>query len=289
VNRISFGAQSFVATELATLQRDHDPENVAKAFEIARAAGIENINVDLIFGIPGQTLETWQYSLGRALSLDRGKGPEHMSCYSLTYEPNTAMTARMKRGEFSPIDEELELSMFEHVYARMRGAGFGRYEVSNYATSGRECRHNVNYWKGGNWMAWGPAAAGHLNGFRWKNVGSLNHYLEALGVGGRPAEACTPNEGAELPLTQVEQLSARNWAGEVAVFWLRLSEGLSYEEFFRRTRVDARPVLERVLSKYAEMGFVELLRERARLTEKAVAVSNRILADVLAGFEEPGD
>ena len=156
VNRISFGAQSFVASELRTLQRDHDPENVAKAFEIARAAGIDNLNVDLIFGIPGQTMATWAYSLDCALAL----GAQHMSCYSLTYEPNTAMTARMKRGEFAVMDEELELEMFDHVYAQMRTAGFQRYEVSNYARQGKNCIHNVHYWKGANWAAWGPKRAG---------------------------------------------------------------------------------------------------------------------------------
>ena len=273
VNRISFGAQSFVPAELRTLQRDHDPENVPRAFEIARAVGIENLNVDLIFGIPGQTLETWEYSLGRALEL----GPKHMSCYSLTYEPNTAMTARMKRGEFAQIDETLELAMFEHVYQRMRAAGFERYEVSNYARPGHECRHNVHYWKGGNWLAWGPSAAGHLNGWRWKNVGSLAHYLEAL--------LPPSGNGAVLPLTQMEHLSPMHWAGEVATFWLRLSAGLNYTEFRTRTGVDARPVLERALKKFAEMGFVELTAEEARLVEKAVPVSNTILRNVIAAFE----
>ncbi len=244
VNRLSFGAQSFVADELKTLQRDHDPENVAKAFEIARAAGFENLNVDLIFGIPGQTMATWEYSLGSALAL----GPTHMSCYSLTYEPNTAMTARMKRGEFQEIDEGLELEMFEHVYARMRGAGFERYEVSNYARGsggGNVCRHNVNYWKGANWAAWGPSAAGHVGGRRWKNVGSLAHYLEALlGEGGRVGDGgrvkVKKSKGVKgvLPLTQMEHLSKGAWAGEVAAFWLRLGEGLLYGEFLERTGVE---------------------------------------------------
>ncbi|MGN6369941.1 MAG: radical SAM family heme chaperone HemW [Phycisphaerae bacterium] len=271
VNRISFGAQSFNPAELRTLQRDHDPENVPRAFDLARAAGIDNLNLDLIFGIPGQTLDSWEFSLARALDLR----PRHMSCYSLTYEPNTAMTARMKRGEFAPIDENLELAMFEHVYHRMRAAGFDRYEVSNYALPGFECRHNIHYWKGGNWLAWGPSAAGHLSGWRWKNVGSLAHYLDAL---------LPPAAPAVLPMTQLEHLSPMHWAGEVATFWLRLSAGLDYAEFRARTGVDARPVLERALKKFADMGFVELTPHRALLVEKAVPVSNAILRDVLAAF-----
>ncbi len=254
------------------MQRDHDPENVAKAFAIARAAGFTNLNVDLIFGIPGQTLATWEESLRQALELQ----PTHMSCYSLTYEPTTAMTARLNRGEFSAIDEELELEMFEHVYARMRAAGFARYEVSNYARPGaggfaQICQHNMNYWKGANWAAWGPSAAGHVNGWRWKNVASLAHYMDAL-------------DGRLLPLTQTEHLSKQAWAGEVAAFWLRLSDGLSYQEFLERTGVEARWVLERVLGQYAEMGFVELTAERARICEKGVVVSNRILREVVGAF-----
>ncbi|MCL2646173.1 MAG: radical SAM family heme chaperone HemW [Phycisphaerales bacterium] len=277
INRVSFGAQSFLASELRTLQRNHDPESVARAFETARQADIDNLNIDLIFGIPGQTLETWEYSLTHALELR----PQHMSCYSLIYEPGTAMTTRMKRSDFSPIAEDLELAMFEHVYARMRAAGFRRYEVSNYAFPGRECRHNIHYWKGSQWLAWGPAAAGHLAGeggrWRWKNVASLKHYLESLlSATGQPT----------LPLTQVEHLSPRAWAGEVAAFWLRLSEGLDYADFQARTGIDGRPVLERALQKYVELDLVELLPTCVRLTEKAVAVSNRIFADALAAFEE---
>ncbi|HUO07241.1 MAG TPA: radical SAM family heme chaperone HemW [Phycisphaerae bacterium] len=278
INRISFGAQSFIPSELRTLQRDHEPDNVAKAFDIARragGAGITNLNVDLIFGIPGQTLDSWEYSLTRALELQ----PQHMSCYSLTYEPNTAMTARMKRGEFAPIDESLELDMFNHVYQRMRNAGFTRYEISNYARTGEngnECRHNIHYWKGGNWLAWGPSAAAHLNGWRWKNVGSLAHYLEAL---------LPPSATPLLPLTQMEHLTPTHWAGEVATFWMRLSDGINYAEFAERTGVDARPRLEKALKKYADMGFVELLPTHARLLEKAVPVSNTILRDTLAAFD----
>ena len=278
VNRISFGAQSFVASELATLQRDHDPESVGPAVEMARAAGITNFNIDLIFGIPGQTLETLHHSLDRALEL----GPRHMSVYSLIYEPNTAMTARLKRGEFVAMEEELELAMFDAVDGRLRGAVPGadlfRYEISNHAAAGFECAHNVHYWKGGNWLAWGPGAAGHIGvagagNWRWKNVASLAHYMDAL-AGPRPA----------LPWTGMEHLEAGAWAAEVATFWLRLAGGLAYGEFTERTGVDARGGLERVLRKYEELGLVTLTERGAGLTAAAIPVSNRIFSDVLASF-----
>jgi len=154
VNRISFGVQSFNPAELRMLQRDHDPASVAEAFAVARSAGLTNLNLDLIFGIPGQTLASWEYSLARALELD----PTHLSCYSLIYEPQTAMTTRLRQGAFQKIDEENELAMFEHVYRRLRAAGFTRYETSNYARS-LPCRHNLIYWKAGNWLGLGPTAA----------------------------------------------------------------------------------------------------------------------------------
>jgi oxygen-independent coproporphyrinogen-3 oxidase len=270
VNRLSFGAQSFHANELRTLQRDHDPENVPKAFAIARAAGITNLNLDLIFGIPGQTLASWNSSLDQALALK----PQHMSCYSLTYEPNTAMTARMKKGEFTPIDEDLELDMFNLVHTRLQSENFTRYEISNYARAGEQCQHNIHYWKASNWLAWGPSAAAHLNRHRWKNAANLTHYMSALNV-----------TNPQLPLTQHEHLTPRQWAAETAIFWLRLTEGLNYAEFQQRTGVDAKPLLEPALKKYVDLQLVELHPTHIQLTEKATPISNRILRDALAAFD----
>ena len=191
VNRLSFGAQSFVPSELKTLQHPiTTPETASRQPSQPRAyAGIENLNLDLIFGIPGQTLDSWEHSLSRALALE----PSHMSCYSLTYETGTGMTARLRRGEVHKIDEDLELQMFDHVYRRLSDAGFFRYETSNYArgsaTNARVCRHNMIYWKAGNWLGIGTSAGSHFAlpdrrdetvTWQWKNIGSLAHYLDAL-------------------------------------------------------------------------------------------------------------
>ncbi|MEM7230404.1 MAG: radical SAM family heme chaperone HemW, partial [Planctomycetota bacterium] len=137
VNRISVGAQSFDPRHLKTLERWHDPVNVGRAVTAFRDAGIGSINVDLIFGIPGQTLNDWHRDLDRVLELK----PDHLSCYALTYEPNTAMTARMNAGRFEPIDEDIEADMFLATMERLRGAGFEHYEISNWARPGHACRH----------------------------------------------------------------------------------------------------------------------------------------------------
>lgn len=295
VNRISFGAQSFNAGELRMLQREHNPESVAVAFEAARQAGLVNLNMDLMFGIPGQTRESWDYTLSRALELE----PTHLSCYSLTYEANTAMTARLRAGDFEKMDEETELALFEDVYRRLGAAGFTRYETSNYACE-LPCLHNLTYWKAGNWVGWGPSAGSHMApdksgpavreasegevaAWQWKNVGSLANYLEALG-GSAGAEGGA--KVGRLPVVMLEALTRKKWAAGAAAFWLRLDEGLDFAEFWRRTGVDVRGALEKVLAPFAMEGFAEILPGRARITERGVAVSNHIMARVLAALEQ---
>ena len=305
VNRISFGAQSFVAGELAVLQRDHDPENVVAAVEIARQNGIRNINLDLIFGTPGQTLDSWDYSLRRALALQ----PDHLSCYSLTYEPQTAMTARLRAGEFAALDESLELAIFQHTYDTLRHAGFERYEVSNYARRppphnvgvppappkksafsiqhsafSMRCRHNLHYWKGSNYLGWGPAAASGYEGWHWKNIPSLNHYLVALSAGASKGEA----QQAVLPLTQVEHLPPVQRAGELLMLWFRLTEGVNFAEFQARTGVDLRPRLEPILKRYEGLEFFAPTEDGkgVRMTDKAVPVSDALLREMLGAFRK---
>lgn len=185
VNRVSVGAQSFHLAHLKTLERWHNPDNVARAIEAARGAGIPRQSIDLIYAIPGQTLAEWDSDLRTALSI----GTTHLSCYNLTYEPATAMTARLARGEFTPTDEDLEAELFEHTARTLAAAGLPRYEVSNFARPGDESLHNLAYWRQEQWLAAGPSASGHVfdgddpyaGGHRWKNVPRLGDYLESSG------------------------------------------------------------------------------------------------------------
>jgi oxygen-independent coproporphyrinogen-3 oxidase len=199
VNRVSIGAQSFDPRHLKTLERWHDPENVARAIEMARAAGIARQSIDLIFGIPAQTLDDWRRDLERAIALRT----KHLSCYNLTYEPGTAMTARLSRDEIQPADEGLEVEMYTLTADLLAGAGLSRYEVSNYAREGDEARHNLAYWRGESWLACGPSASGHLRtlegGWRWKNIPRLDDYLGFDDEGFAPVkDAESPNEGRAL-------------------------------------------------------------------------------------------
>lgn len=218
VTRVSVGAQSFNPRHLKTLERWHDPENVAKALELAATAGITRRSLDLIYAVPGQTIEEWDADLDRALSL----GTSHLSCYSLTYEPNTAMTARLALGQFKATDEDIETAMFEHTLARLRGAGLDRYEVSNFARPGQESLHNLAYWRHEQWLAAGPSASGHVwagmtpgsGGWLWKNVPRLGDYLASEGGGGLS------------PVADAESPDPRRAVRERLMTGLRLREGL---------------------------------------------------------------
>ncbi|NJL31089.1 MAG: radical SAM family heme chaperone HemW [Phycisphaerales bacterium] len=166
VNRISMGAQSFQPDLLKTLERWHDPASVAHACNLARQAGIRNLNLDLIFAIPGQTMAQLDADLDALLTLE----PQHLSCYGLTYEPGTALLEKLQLGRVQRLDEDLEKVMFEHVITRLTWAGYEQYEISNFALPGQQCQHNLHYWANDNWLGLGPAAASHVNGYRWKNA-----------------------------------------------------------------------------------------------------------------------
>lgn len=216
VTRVSMGAQSFQNEHLKTLERLHDPERVPRAVEMARAAGIDRVSLDLIFAIPGQTLDDLARDLDAALSLPI----EHLSCYELTYEPNTAMTKRLEMGQFERCPEELEIEMFEHVGKRTKAAGFERYEVSNYAKPGAECRHNLAYWRQEQWLAAGPSASAHIAGHRYKNIPRLETYLDREDEG---FAEIVDHEGPD-PVRLIQ---------EKLMTGLRLSEGVDGEGLLR--------------------------------------------------------
>lgn len=263
VSRVSMGAQSFNPTHLKTLERWHDPANVSRALEMTRRAGIKRDSIDLIFGIPGQSMADWEADLKTAADL----ATQHLSCYGLTYEQGTAMTARLRRGEFSPTDEDLEADMFDFTVAALSARGLHRYELSNFAIPGAQCRHNLVYWRQGNWLAAGPAASGHINGLRWKNTPRLDDYLNS-------------SSSAFAPICEAESPKARRNLVELLMTGLRLSEGL-----------DARRVLEhadtidpnckiRLLAwacAQEQAGLLTTLDDRWCLTADGMRITNSVI------------
>jgi oxygen-independent coproporphyrinogen-3 oxidase len=183
--RVSLGMQSAVPHVLRTLERTHDPANVAKAVAAARAVGLQ-VSVDLIYGTPGESLDDWRTSLEAAVALE----PDHVSAYALVVEDGTKLAAQVRRGDVAAPDDDDEADKYELADELLAGAGFGWYEVSNWARSeSARCRHNVAYWTGGNWWGIGPGAHSHVGGVRWWNVKHPKAYAARLGSGLSPAQA----------------------------------------------------------------------------------------------------
>jgi oxygen-independent coproporphyrinogen-3 oxidase len=265
IMRLSFGAQSFNPNELKSLERHHDPDDVPKSIDLARAAGFERLNLDLIYAIPGQTLESWMDSLEQAISL----ATPHLSCYGLTYEANTPMAVKKRLGQFSAVDETIELEMLHATRSRLRAAGMLPYEVSNYALPGEQCRHNLVYWNGENYIGLGPSAASHVAGVRWRNRPHLGEWESTVAAG-------------SLPAIEAETLSPLRRAGELAYLQLRLSRGIDYADFAARTAYDARTLYADPLNRLSINGLLEITPFGFRLTEKGLNVADAIAAEFLA-------
>jgi oxygen-independent coproporphyrinogen-3 oxidase len=186
INRISFGMQSAVPTVLTVLDRTHDPERVPAVVEWARAAGFDQLSLDLIYGTPGESLDDWRTSVESALALD----PDHLSAYALIVEEGTALARQVARGEIAMTDDDDLADKYELADDAFAQAGYGWYEVSNWARSeaGR-CRHNIGYWDGGDWWGVGPGAHSHVGGVRWWNVKHPAPYAERIASGVSPAAA----------------------------------------------------------------------------------------------------
>jgi oxygen-independent coproporphyrinogen-3 oxidase len=263
VNRISLGAQSFQRPLLDALQRRHAPESVERCLERARAAGIDNVSLDLIFAIPGQRLDQWVADLDAAIALE----PDHVSCYGLTYEPGTPLAARLRSGAVTRVEQEVEAAMYEATMDRLGAAGYEHYEISNWARPGRRCRHNLLYWENDPWWPLGPSAAGHLAGWRWTNAPRLDAYL-----GGGPLP----------PITGAERLDDDGRAGEALMMGLRLVEGMPIERVKRLLETGSRgEQRSAAIDRHTETGLLERSDARLRLTRKGLLLADTVLSDLV--------
>jgi oxygen-independent coproporphyrinogen-3 oxidase len=270
VNRVSMGAQSFNRAELATLERHHNPDDVPRSLQIVRAAGIARQNLDLIYAIPGQSLDDWLMSLESAIAL----GTEHLSCYGLTYEPNTPIAVRRRLGHLVAAESELEVQMLRETRARLSALGLPPYEISNYSRPGAECLHNLNYWTGGDYLALGPSAASHIQGRRWRNRPHLGEWESTVAAG-------------TLPAIEMETLSPHQRGGELSMLMLRLSTGIDYADFTARVGLDARTIFADVARRLARPGLLEVSEKAIRLSEAGIIVADSIAGEFLHAAAEP--
>jgi oxygen-independent coproporphyrinogen-3 oxidase len=264
VDRLSFGAQSFNRDELKVLERHHDPEDVHRSTDIARRAGFKRLNLDLIYAIPGQSLESWSDSLDQTIAL----GTSHISAYNLTFEPNTPMAVKLRLGQLAHAPESLELEMFRHTRTRLAACAFAAYEVSNYAQPGQECLHNLIYWTGGNYVGLGSAAASHIEGHRFRNRPHLGEWETAV-------------ESDQLPATDVEALSPEHRASELAMLLLRLGRGLNFADFTARTGFDARALYAGIIDRLNKHHLIEGDAGGFRLTPRGFELADAVAAEFL--------
>lgn len=284
VTRVSIGAQSFHPSHLRMLERWHDPANVARALELAAGAGIRRRNLDLIFAIPGQTMEEWMRDLDTALALRLPGGApavDHLSCYALTYEPNTPMTKRLERGEFTRAEEDLEAAMYAAAVERLSREGFARYEVSNFARPGAASLHNLVYWRHGEWLAAGPSASAHLGGWRWKNVPRLGDWMEGVAA-----------SGGYSPVVDLEPPDPRRALAERLMMGLRLAEGVSIDGIMRESEpLGAAEPLRRAAAREIERGRLLDAGGRWRLTDEGFLFADGIASEFMqrVSHAAPGD
>ncbi len=274
-NRISFGAQSLHARELALLGRIHNAEQVQQAVQAARRAGFENVSFDLIFGLPQQRLQDWSETLDGALALS----PEHISLYALTLEEGTPLLARVQQGELPRPDDDLSAEMYELANSRLAEAGFESYEISNWAVrrGGQvmACRHNLQYWYNRPYFGLGAGAHGYIDGLRLENTPQIGDYIQRLSVAG---EWSYPQTAATQRITRIE---AWDEIQETMMLGLRLTqEGVATEQFAARFGRRLEDIFAPEIKRLVAAGLLEWAenkKERAlRLSEKGRILGNQV-------------
>ena len=259
IDRVSFGVQSFVDAEVATLGRRHTARDVADAVRAARSAGIANVSLDLIFGTPGQTLDSFRESLEAALRLE----PSHVSTYGLTIEADTPFANWFARRPDDFATNDLEADLYGLAIDVLGAAGFDHYEISNFARPGARCEHNANYWRNGEYLGLGVGAASYRDGVRSVNVRDLRAYCDAL-------EAGHPVPG------DAERLTGPARLGEAAMLGLRTAEGVDVAAFAERYAVDFTAFFAPVLTELHATGTLDVTPTHVRLTRRGRFLANDV-------------
>lgn len=267
INRISFGVQSFHAQHLATLGRMHSSAEAIAAIEGARTAGFDDLNFDLIFAVPGQTLIEWETDVRTAVAL----APDHLSAYNLTFEEGTAFHAMRAKGQLLQAPEEIEVAMFTHTHELLGAAGYRAYEISNYAQPGRECRHNLNYWRGGAYLGIGAGAHSFSRspapGRRWSNEKGPAAYISAI----------QHNRHARVWSEQLAEVQAR---GEFVFLNLRLRDGFDQRDFCGRFGVDFLTAFPHAATLQHD-GLLTATDDRWHLSPRGLLLADSVFATFL--------
>jgi oxygen-independent coproporphyrinogen-3 oxidase len=267
INRLSFGMQSAVGAELALLERSHDYVAVQDAVALSRAAGFDNVSLDLIYGLPGQTIATWQESLEAALAL----APDHLSLYCLTIEPGTPMQRWLLEGRIAAPDPDLAAEQYELACTRLAAKGWEHYEISNWARPGHACRHNLTYWRNEPYLGLGAGAHGYAAGVRYENVRQPRTYLRRMAEENGAAYPLSPAVAASHPVHDQEAMS------DTMITQLRLlADGLDIGAFAARFGRAVREVYGETIDQLESWGLLQEKAGRLLLTDRGWFLSNQV-------------
>lgn len=262
INRISLGVQSFHDRTLKLLGRIHSAKEAKRAFMLLREGGFTNINIDLIYGCPGQSLEEWSEDLETVCVLE----PEHVSAYCLSYEEGTPLSKDLDKDIVKRLDERYELSMYKLAKRFLKKKGYKHYEISNFASDGMMCRHNIVYWRNEGYLGIGAGAFSYINRCRSSNERDVQGYIEAIN-----------SKGTATCFT--EQLLPEKRAGETLVMTLRMLSGITTEEFLNSTGFDLLLMYGEKITRLVEMGLLSFNGKRLRLTQKGLCVADSVMVE----------
>ena len=258
VNRVSLGVQTFDDKMLKKIGRSHLEKDIYENIDRLKLAGFENISIDLIYALPGQTMEQVKDNVAKAIALDI----PHMSLYSLILENHTVFMNRMRRGKLPLPKEELEAEMFEYIIAELENAGFEHYEISNFSKPGFESRHNLMYWANAEYFGIGAGASGYVNGVRYKNHGPIRHYMKAVEAGNARIN--------EEHLSQREQMEEEMFLG------LRKKSGVSIRRFEEKFATSFEELYGQVVRDLCHQGLLQVEGQQIRMTKKGLFLGDTV-------------
>lgn len=264
INRISMGLQAWQDTLLKSLGRIHGRAQFVQNYGLAREMGFQNINVDLMFGLPGQNINQWKETLGAVAALK----PDHISAYSLKIEEGTLFDELYEKGKLYLPSEEEDRAMYDDAIEFLQGHGYRHYEISNFARDGKECVHNKIYWNNGEYIGIGLGAHSYWNRRRFANTTEFEEYIEKVNSNQRP-------------MAYMEYISIQEEMAETMFLGLRMKEGISIPDFVRRFGASPMDIYQKAIEKFVEQGLLEVDQKHIRLTRRGIDVSNQVFTEFL--------
>lgn len=263
-NRISVGVQSFDKTELKLLDRIHGVEEIHTTIERARDAGFSNLSLDLMFAIPNQTLEKWESNLHKALDKD----PEHFSTYNLTIEQGTAFWELQSNGKLTMPDNNHQFALYQRTIEILTNNGYNHYEISNFSKLGKECRHNITYWRNTNCLGLGAGASSYISGLRFKNANLPTHYIKNI-------------QENHISIESSESLEPRRAMGETIMLGLRLLQGINIHQFEERFQTSFYKIFGNTITSLLKKELIIMEQGQLRLSEKGLFLADSVILEFI--------